>query len=163
MLIDFSLIPLGVSSKSQVDALNAVHARLTARLVDQIRIPEGRSNFRGSNYIRVFLQAHLRRMLQLVEGAFTSFFDGHGVVALICARGLYEGLATVLDFERELVPLIETGSLEEIFQFTKNKAHATKLKNLIEEVKNPGVTAKNVLTMVPKMKSIRESIPECPS
>jgi hypothetical protein len=121
MLIDFSLISPGVASKSQVDALNAVHAGLTARLVEQIVIPEGRSTFRGSNYIRIFLQAHLRRILQLVEGAFTLFFEGRGVVALMCARGIYEGTATVLDFERELVLLIETGSLEEIFSFPRTK------------------------------------------
>jgi hypothetical protein len=134
--------------------------RLTAKLRNEIRIPEGKSNFRASNYIRVYLQAHLRRMLQLLEGAFTAFFDGRGVVALMRARGLYEGLATITDFEKELMPLIEAGNLERIFQFAKNKAHATKLPDLIAMAKDTSVTAKNILTMIDKLKTIRTNIPE---
>jgi len=161
MLIDdYEIVPSGIASRKQVDRLNAVHARLTVRLVDQIKIPEPGSGFRASNLIRVYLQAHLRRMLQLVEGAFVEFFDGRGVVAIMCARGLYEGLATVTDFERELMPLIRGGDLRKVFQFTKEKAHATKLKHLAEKLDNPNVLAKNVVTMVGKLKEIRENVPK---
>jgi hypothetical protein len=160
MLIDFNLVPAGISSRKQVDELNALNDRLTERLVDRIIIPEGQSCFRASNYIRVYLQAHLRRMLQLLEGALVNFFESRGVVALMCARGLYEGLATISDFEKELLPLVEAGDLEAIFQFTKNKAHATKLPNLIERANDPGVTAKNVLTMIEKLKQVRTNIPK---
>ncbi len=137
MLIDYAIVPSGIASPQQVDQLNAVHARLTARMVDQITIPEPGSGFRASNLIRVYLQAHMRRMLQLVEGAFVEFFDGRGVVAIMCARGLYEGLATITDFEKELTPLIRGATVEKIFQFTQEKAHATKLKHLAEKFDNP--------------------------
>jgi len=129
-------------------------------MVDQITIPEPGSGFRASNLIRVYLQAHLRRMLQLVEGAFVEFFDGRGVVGIVCARGLYEGLATVTDFEKELMPLIRDGDLQKVFQFTKEKSHATKLKHLVEKFDNPNLLAKNVLTMVGKLKEIRENVPD---
>jgi hypothetical protein len=99
-------------------------------------------------------------MLQLMEGAFAAFFDGRGVVALMCARGLYEGLATITDFEKELMPLIGADNLQSIFQFAKNKAHATKLPNLIAMTNDQGVTAKNILTMIDKLKTIRANIPE---
>jgi hypothetical protein len=122
MLIDFDLVPPDIASRSQVEQLNAVHARLSARLVEQIAIPERGSGFRASNMIRVYLQAHLRRMLQLVEGAFVEFFNGRGVVAIICARGLYEGLATVTDFEKELMPFLRDGNPQKVFQFTKEES-----------------------------------------
>jgi hypothetical protein len=99
-------------------------------------------------------------MLQLVEGAFVEFFDGRGVAAIMCARGLYEGLATVTDFEKELMPLISGGDLQMIFQFTKEKAHATKIKHLAEKVGNPNVLAKNVVTMVGNLTAIRENVPK---
>jgi hypothetical protein len=161
MLIDdYALVPPGVASRQQVDRLNAVHSRLTARMVDQITIPEPGSGFRASNLIRIYLQAHMRRMLQLVEGAFVEFFDGRGVVAIMCARGLYVGLATVTDFEKELIPLIRGGDIETVFQFTKEKAHATRIKHLIETLDDPRVLAKNVITMVGKLKELRENVPD---
>jgi hypothetical protein len=119
MLIDFDIVPAVIASRDQVDRLNAVYERLTARLVDEIKLPEPGSTFRVSNLIRVYLQSHLRRMLQLTEAAFSEFFDGRGIVAIMCARGIYEGLATVTDFEKELKGLLEVGDLNAIFQFTK--------------------------------------------
>jgi hypothetical protein len=160
VLINYEIIPAGLATRAQVEKLNAVHARLSARMVDHIKIPESGSGFRASNLIRVYLQAHMRRMLQLVEAAFVEFFDGRGVAAILCARGLYEGLATVTDFERELMPLIQGGDIQKIFAFTIEKAHATKLQHLADMVGNPNVLAKNVLTMVGKLKVIRENVPE---
>jgi hypothetical protein len=159
MLIDFELIPPEVANRGQIDKLNAVFDRLSARLVNQIKLPEPGSGFRASNLIRVYLQSHLRRMLQLSEAALTEFFDGRGIVAILCARGLYEGLATVADFEKELQVLLKGGDLERIFQFTKEKAHATKMKDWIQKTGNQNVTAKNVVTMVEKLKTIRSNIP----
>jgi hypothetical protein len=55
MLIDHAIVPSGIASQQQVDQLNAAHARLTARMVDQITIPEAGSSFRASNLIRSFV------------------------------------------------------------------------------------------------------------
>jgi hypothetical protein len=159
MLIQYDTVPPGISTRRQVDDLNAVYDRMIARRVDQIRLPEPGSGFRASNYVRVYLQAHMRRMLQQVEAAFSEFFSQRGVVALTCARGLYEGLATVSDFERELMGHLQVGDIHAIFQFTKEKAHATKLKHLVEQNNNPNLLAKKVITMVTKLKSIRDNIP----
>jgi hypothetical protein len=160
MLIDPAIVPPEVANPRQIANLNAVFDRLSTRMVDQIRLPEPGSGFRASNLIRVYLQSHLRRMLQLTEAAFTEFFDGRGVVAIMCARGLYEGLATVSDFETELRAKIQTGDLKPIFEFTKEKAHATKMKGWIAKMGNTNLTAKNVLTMVDKLKAIRANVPE---
>jgi hypothetical protein len=160
MLIDPAIVPPGVANRRQVNQLNATFDRLTARMVDKIKLPEPGSGFRASNLIRVYLQSHLRRMLQLTEAAFTEFFDGRGVVAIMCARGLYEGLATVTDFEKELKVLLQGGDLNVIFQFTKEKAHATKIQDWITKMGNQNLTAKNVLTMVDKLKTIRSNVPD---
>jgi len=160
MLIDTALAPDGVANRRQVENLNAVFDRLSARRVEKIMLPELGTGFRASNPIRVYLQSHMRRMLQLTEAAFTEFFDGRGVVAIMCARGLYEGLATVTDFEKQLHVLIEAGDVPAIFQFTKEKSHATKMQDWITKMGNTNLTAKNVITMVDKLKSIRANVPD---
>jgi hypothetical protein len=160
MLIDISLVPAGVANRAQVDRLNAAHDRLSARKVDRLAIPEPGSGFRASNLIRVYLQSHLRRMLQLTEAAFNEFWDGRGVPAILCARGLYEGLATVTDFEKELKVLLTAGNIQAVFQFTKEKSHSTKKMDWITRLGNPNVTAKNVVTMVAKLANIRANVPE---
>lgn len=160
MLIDFSLIPPGVANPKQIQNLNEAFDRLSAKLVAEIKIPEPVSGFRASNLIRVYLQSHLRRMLQLTEAALNEFFDGRGVPAILCARGLYEGLATVTDFEKELKVLLTAGDIQAVFQFTKEKAHATKKKDWIAKLGNTNVTAKNVVTMVGKLTNIRSNVPE---
>jgi hypothetical protein len=55
MLIDPLLVPPGIASRRQIDELNALNDRLAAKLVNEIRIPEGKSSFRASNYIRIYL------------------------------------------------------------------------------------------------------------
>ena len=99
-------------------------------------------------------------MLQLTESGFTEFFNQRGIVTMICARGLYEGLATVRDFEKELTSLIEVGDPQKVFDFTKERAHATKIKEWIANLGNPALTAKNVLTMVAKLTDIRANVPK---
>ncbi len=160
MLIDFPLVPPGVATRKQIENLNTAFERLTTRLVPQITIPEPGSGFRASNLIRVYLQSHLRRMLQLTEAALTEFFDGRGVVAILCARGLYESLATITDFEKELKVLLAAGDVQAVFQFTKEKAHATRKKDWIEKIGNPNLTAKNVVTMVGKLTNVRANVPD---
>lgn len=160
MLIDISFVPPSVANKAQIDRLNNVFDRLSARKVNQLTIPEPGSGFRVSNLIRVYLQAHLRRMLQITEAAFVEFFDGRGVVAIMCARGLYESLATVTDFETQLKAKLAGGNLQDIFQFTKEMSHVTKNQGWIAKLGNPNVLATNVITMVKKLKSIRANIPD---
>jgi hypothetical protein len=53
MLIDIALVPVGVANRRQVEKLNAVFDRLSARRVDKIMLPELGSGFRASNLIRV--------------------------------------------------------------------------------------------------------------
>jgi hypothetical protein len=99
-------------------------------------------------------------MLQITEGALSAFFDGRGVVAIMCARGLYESLATVTDFETQLKAKLAAGNLQDIFQFTKEKSQATKNQAWIAKLGNPNVLAANVLTTVKKLKTIRANVPD---
>ena len=56
--------------------------------------------------------------------------------------------------------LLAGGDVQAVFQFTKEKAHATKKNNWIQKMGNPNLTAKNVVTMVGKLTNIRANVPE---
>ena len=131
-MIDTELIPPEVWPPSKVQKLNQMLARLEARKIDRIVIPESKSGFRASNVIRTYCQAHLRRCLVLVQSAYDSFFCENGLVSLICIRSTYETVANFLDFESKLQRLISAGEMKAIFEFAKRRTHATRVQNLID-------------------------------
>jgi hypothetical protein len=95
-MIDPALIPSHVWTRHGIDQLNALLARLEARKVNSIVVPEAESGFRASNVIRVHCQAHLRRCLVLFDSAYGLFFAGNGLVSLMCVRAIYETVANFL-------------------------------------------------------------------
>jgi hypothetical protein len=158
-VIDPALIPPHVWTRQGIDQLNALLARLEARKVDSITVPELESGFRASNVIRVYCQAHLRRCLVLFDSSYGLFFTGNGLVSLMCVRAIYETVANFLHFERRLHELLAADDLNAIFEFAKERTHATRVPHLIDE-HGEQVKAINILTQIAKMKSVRASIEE---
>jgi hypothetical protein len=158
-LIDPKLIPAEVLRRTNVDRLNALYDRLEARKVDKIVIPEPPSGFRPSNLIRVYCQAHLRRCLVLARSGYGLFFLEDGLVSLMCARAIYESVAVFSAFERQFLPLLETGTIPEILEFALNKAHATRTKKMIEQ-HGEQVKAVNIVTDIAKLAKDRPKIEE---
>jgi len=156
-MIDPELIPPEVWSPTKVRELNEMLARLEARKIDRIVMPEPESGFRASNVIRTYCQAHLRRCLVLVQSAYDSFFYENGLVSLICIRSIYETVANFLDFESKLQRLIFAGEMNAIFEFAKRRTHATRVQSLIDE-HGVSVKATNILTQIEKMAKLRGSI-----
>ena len=154
MMIDPALIPGDICSRDGVRQLNEMFARLEARKIDRLPLIEPETLFRGSNYIRAYCQAHTRRCLSLAESAYVLFFDENGLVSLLCARAIYETVASFCHFEGQLQALIKKGDLAEIFDFTKTKAHATRIPVLLEKHGN-AVQATNILTQIDKLNVLR--------
>lgn len=153
-MIDPDLIPSDIYSRDGVHQLNEIFARLAARKIDRLRLIEADSLFRGGNYIRAYCQAHTRRSLSLAESAFFLFFDENVLVSLLCARAIYETVASFCDFERQLQEVIATGDLAKTFEFTKAKVHATRIPVLLEKHGNT-VQATNILTQIDRLKALR--------
>jgi hypothetical protein len=158
-MIDPALIPAHVWPRRRIDQLNALLARLEARKVDRIIVPEPESDFRASNIIRVYCQAHLRRCLVLFESAYGLFFTENGLVSLICVRAIYETVANFLHFEKQLQDKLAEGDLQAIFEYAKTKTHATRVEPLIEE-HGEHLKAISILTQIDKMVALRATIRE---
>jgi hypothetical protein len=137
--------------------VNELIQRLRSRLVDRLHIAESGSGFRLIGMIRSYLQVHLRRCLMAVEAAHDEFYAGRGLIALMCVRSIYENVSVVCDFERQLQPLMASGDMQKIHEFVRSKAFATRKANLISHTGTEAVRATNLLTLVEKMTSLRDS------
>jgi len=158
-MFDLALIPATIWPPARVLQLNEMLERLAARKVNRIVVPEPGSGFRGSNVIRIYCQAHLRRCLVLVQSAYDSFFIGNGLVSLMCIRSIYETVASFLDYEKKLQEVLTAGDLNAIYEFARNRTHATRVKDLIEE-HGDRIKATNIMTQVEKMAALRANIME---
>ena len=157
--IDPALIPPKVLTRKSIDDLNALYKRLEARRVSKITIPEPPSGFRPSNLVRIYSQSHLRRCLVLARSAYGLFFLENSLVSLISVRAIYETVAVYCSFERQFLRLLANGTLQEIYDFAQNKAHATRHKKMIDQ-HGVQVRATNVETEITKLKSVRGKIEE---
>ena len=158
-MFDPALIPPVIWPPSKVRELNEMLARLEARKVDRIVMPEPGSGFRASNVIRTYCQAYLRRCLVLINSAYDLFFVENGLVSMMCLRSIYETVAAFLDFEKKLQTLIVRGDLQAIFVFAKQRTHFTKVEHLVAE-HGDQIKATNILTQVEKMARLRPNIME---
>jgi hypothetical protein len=156
-MFDPALIPPEIWPPIKVAELNAMLARLEARKIDRIVMPEAGSGFRGSNTIRTYCQAYLRRCLVLIGSAYDLFFIENGLVSMMCLRAIYETVASFLDFEKKLQVLIAQGDLQAIVDFSKRRTHFTKDQHLIDTI-GEQIKATNVLTQVEKMAKLRCNI-----
>jgi hypothetical protein len=142
-MIEPDLIPARVLSRKSIADLNDLLARLTALKVERIAIMEA-NGFRASGLVKVFNQALLRRCLVLAESAYGLFFLQKGLVSIRTVRSIYETVAAYLAFEKDFADIVNTGTLKDIFEFTKKKTYATRIRKLIQE-HGAQVTATNIL------------------
>src|SRR5262249_44265030 len=84
-------------------------------------------------------------------------YSGSGLVALSAVRCVFETVANFLDFEAQLQERLSKSDLQEIHDFVKARTFATRLQDLIRMAGTPDVQARNILTQIDKMKSIRAS------
>jgi hypothetical protein len=158
-LIDAALIPRDVFPRKAIDDLNTLYGRLEARKVEKIVLPEPPSGFRTSNLVRVYCQANLRRCLVLASSAYGLFFVENGLVSLMAARAIYETVAVFLEFERQFVAIVKTGTLHEIMEFAQKRAFATRSEKMIAK-HGEHLKARNIQTDIEKLSSVRKKAEE---
>jgi hypothetical protein len=158
-VIDPDLIPVEICSRQGIHQLTELLARLRSRKVDYVALPEPESAFRGSNLLRAYSQAYLRRCLSLFESAYKLFFTENVLVSLICVRAIFETVAAFCHFERQLQALLATSDLGEIFEFVKAKAHVTRISTLLRQ-HGDSVKATSILTEISKLATVRPEVAE---
>ena len=125
-------------------------ARLRARKVDHIEIEEPTQLRFCCKWTAIYIQAHIRRGLSLLESGLSELEQGRALVAALCARALLESVALLWQFNQKVLPLLKSRDPEGIDALVFPLALATRRQASLEEV-GEEMRAKNILTAIDKM------------
>src|SRR5258707_465115 len=95
-------------------AVNGGVRDLKARKVTVIKYDEPTHLGYCCRWVSIFLQAHIRRGLSLLESGSREIKKGRPLVAALCSRALLEDAAVLWSFNREMLPLIESRDADRI-------------------------------------------------
>jgi hypothetical protein len=131
-------------------AINSAVVRLRARKVDSIPYDDTPQLRFCCRWITIYLQAHIRRGLSLLESGIYEIAHGRPLAGAMCARALLEDASLMWGFNRAVIPLLETRESDALDRFIFPQALASRLPGYIayygEEMR-----AKNILTSIDKM------------
>jgi hypothetical protein len=148
-LFDLKRLPSG-TPPSWAHAVNVAVVNLGTRKVESITL-DGTPHIRYCcQWIRVFLQAHIRRGLSLLESGMREVRAKQPLATALCARALLEDAALVWGFNRELLPLLEAKNTNGVDALVFPKVFATRLPNMLE-ADGEEFRARNILTALDKM------------
>lgn len=98
-----------------------------------------------------YFQAHIRRALQFLDGGMHALDAGYGLIALACARSLYESAACVKDFADRVRKLMDDQDVPGAAKFMIERTLAKRFEvELINSSEN-NFKAVNVLTQIDAM------------
>lgn len=101
-------------------------------------------------WVSIFLQAHIRRGLSLLESGAREIKNGRPLVAALCSRALLEDAAVLWGFNREMLPLLEARNVDGIDALVFPKVFASRRPKDIKE-HGEEFRARNILTAIDKM------------
>ncbi len=137
------------ATEELIAGLNAAIERLRGMLVDSIQIAGMRSGLRYRNLIQIYIQAHLRRLLNFLDAGHEELQKGRPLVTHMCARAIYETVACFRDFVRQILPLVDANDVDKLDDFLRTRILATRVPSLLTE--DASVSATNILGQIDKL------------
>lgn len=134
------------ANEELVAGLNATIMRLRSLMVDSIRVAGPHSGSWYRNLIQVYTQAHLRRLLTLLDAGNEELQKGRPLVTHMCTRAIYETVACFRDFVTRILPLIDADDVAKLDDFLRTRIFATRLPSLLAE--DSSVSATNILSQI---------------
>lgn len=101
-------------------------------------------------WVSIFLQAHIRRGLSLLESGVHEIERGRPLVAALCSRALLEDSSLLWNFNREMLPLLERRDVDAMDALVFPKVFASRRPKDIEQ-HGEEFKARNILTAIDKM------------
>lgn len=148
-LFDLTNLPKGTPPE-WAHATNEAVIRLRTRKVDVISYDEPTHLGFCCRWVAIFLQAHIRRGLSLLESGVNEIANDRPLVAALCARALLEDSSQLWGFNRQMLPLLESKDVEAIDNLIFPKVFASRR---VEDIEAMGeeMRARNILTAIDKM------------
>ena len=148
-VFDASKLPEGTPIE-WAQAVNTAVVRLRSRKADVISYDEPTHMGFCCRWVAIFLQAHIRRGLSLLESGVQEIANNRPLVAALCARALLEDAALLWGFNRQMLPLLEANDLDAIDALIFPRVFASRLPDHIEQL-GEEMRARNILTAIDKM------------
>jgi len=151
-MFDRSNVPEGMSGEL-LEGLNAVIERFRKLKVDSIRLAGLGSGSWYANLIRMYIQAHVRRVLTLIDAGNAELAVGRPLVVEMCSRAVYESVACFCDFSKQLGPLLDGGDYEKVDDFLRTRIFATRVSEFVTA--DSTVSATSILTQIDKLDKVQ--------
>lgn len=133
-----------------VDVINATIKRLHIRKISSLSYADQNMAEWSSTWARVYIQAHIRRSLSLIEGGLSALEGKRPLVTALCARGLMEDAAAIWDFIERLNTLLDKGEEDSTEEFVLTRTLSTKLDYQLKQF-GAEFAAVNVLTLIDRI------------
>jgi hypothetical protein len=142
-----TLIPPECGTPEYVSGVNEVIERLRAFKVASLSLAGPGTTH---NLVRSYIQAHIRRCLEFIEGGYAEYYAGRSLAADACARANYENVAAFCDFANALIPLLEVGDHAAIRDYVETRAFVTRIPSFLDG-QEKALEARSILTQIDRM------------
>jgi hypothetical protein len=149
------------ATEELIAGLNANIARLRSMLVDSIQIAGIHSGSWYRNLIQVYIQAHLRLLLNFLDAGHEELQKDRPLVTDMCARAIYETVACFRDFVSRILPLADANDVDKLDDFLRTRIFATRVPSLLAE--DSSLSATNILSQIDKLDKEQPLTPDLPA
>lgn len=142
-----------------VDTINATLKRLRARKISGLIYDSDSVEQWNANWIRIYLQAHTRRTLSIIESGMVEISNERPMVAALCARAIFEDAAAIWDFVSRVNGLLDEGDDDATEDFVFARVMATRLPHLLKE-RGAEFAATNIVTIIDRFSKLNPTYRE---
>jgi hypothetical protein len=132
---DRSIVVASGADWEDIQTVNAALEKLQARKSATVLRQGDLQASKGAWLIALFEQAILHRITALAGGAITMWEARNPLGAALCARSLLESGALVLEMERQLSRLADSGKLAELDNFVADRTFVSQPGGWIEQAR----------------------------
>lgn len=133
---------------SSVSEINNVLERLRGRRRTEVRRTGVLAKSKVAWKVVVFQQTTLYRIVMLADGCAVMWNARNTLGSLLCARALFESVAMVWDFDKQVERFCEEENLKGVDDLVMNRTFATRLSRLYEKAES--TKSVNVLGFIDK-------------
>jgi len=134
-----------------VEDINRAIADVRSGLKREIKLDNSKVNLTVFVDAQRYLQAHIRRALMFLDGGKHALDGGYSLVALTCARSIYESAACIYDFCERFFLLTAAKDFEGAARLTYERSLAIKFDEFRPVMNQLNLKPQSILTYIDRL------------
>lgn len=131
--------------------INTAIANVRSHLKPEIKLDDGNGILTVFVDAERYLQAHIRRALMFLDGGKHALDGGYSLVALTCARSIYECTACIYDFCERFFDLVAAKDFESASRLVHERSLAIKFDEFRPESDHYNFKPQSILTYIDRL------------